>query len=121
MTQIVLEKTRTTRAGEFPEFRFQVESSLPPKPATTEECCPHCQQTWYQQSPNALQRIRLAIYQLLGALALIVFSVLRLARLAIAMAFSLVGVIGFGLHNVALRIAHPDDRRLLPRSEVPPE
>ena len=45
---------------------------------------------------------------------MIVFSIARLARLIVAFAFSLVGVIGFGLQGIARRIVHPADQRLLP-------
>ncbi len=121
MTQIVFEHTRTGPRGTIPQARFQLshgesatESALPAKPSLTDECCPHCRQALVLRERNAFQRLRGALFQLLSAVALILISVLRLARLGVAMVMSLIGVIGFGLQNVAMRIAHPDDRRLLP-------
>ena len=80
-------------------------------------CCPHCQQVMHDhgESQTTIQRIKWAVVQLFSAVVAIVFCALRLARLAVAVAFSVVGVLGFGLQTFGSKIVHPDDRRLLPR------
>ncbi len=115
MTHIVFEHTRGGQWGSMPPVRLQVtESALPPKPETLDACCPHCRQALHSVRRHAIQRLGSAVCQLLGAVPIIVLSSLRLARLAIAMVLSLIGVVGFGVHRAARRIAHPDDRSLLP-------
>ena len=98
--------------GSIPRAAW-IESQLPDKPASG--CCPHCQQELHSGPQTTIHRIRWAIIQLFSAIVAIVFCALRLARLAVAVAFSLVGVLGFGMQTLGSKIAHPDDRRILPR------
>lgn len=89
------------------------ESQLPPKPDIA--CCPHCLQEFEAGRHTTLHRIQWAVVQLVTAVVAIIFCALRLARLAVAVAFSMIGVVGFGMQTIGSKIAHPDDRRLLPR------
>ncbi len=114
MTHITIERTRRGPAHRFPPVHFQaVESPLPQKPAM--DVCPHCQLA--RRSQTTLGRLKSALLQLLVAVLTIVWSVIRLARLAVGMVLCLVGVIGFGLHSLASQIVHPVDRRLLPLTQ----
>lgn len=114
MTQMTLERPAATRFSEVPQHRFYTtESPLPAKPGM-DNCCPHCHHSLVDDHPHTIQRLTAGVRQLFAAVLIIVMSVLRLARLIVAMAFSLVGLFGFGLHNVGQRIVHPNDRRLLP-------
>ena len=118
MTEMTLNHPRTTRAPQIPyQHRFQVtESPIPEKPVA--DHCPHCQAALVRKSePHTLQRLKLSVGQLFAALFAIVFSVLRLARLIVAMAFCVVGLVGFRLQNISRKIVHPNDARLLPLRE----
>ncbi|MGI9519116.1 MAG: hypothetical protein ACR2NP_18840 [Pirellulaceae bacterium] len=115
MSQIALEMPARHGEGQVPWTRFQAVESPLPKSAS-EPCCPHCHLSLEDREPTTLQRLKSAVWQLLTAVFAIVLSVLRLARLIAAMAFCLVGVIGFGLSRIGARIVHPDDLRLLPLS-----
>lgn len=77
------------------------------------ECCPQCQSA--NQGANTLYRLQRGLLQLVAAVTVILFSVLRLARLFAAAVFTLIGLIGSGLYIAGQYIVHPDDRRLLPR------
>ena len=90
-----------------------IEHRVPNKPMAG--CCPHCMQGLQDGPQTTIHRIRWAVVQLFSAVVAIVFCALRLARLAVAVAFSLVGVVGFGMQTLGTKVAHPDDRRLLPR------
>lgn len=85
----------------------------PVMPIKFEQCCPACQAA-QNANPNILSRLKGAFFQLLGALFVIVLSILRLARLIVAGAFTLVGLIGTGIYIAGQNIVHPDDQRLLP-------
>ncbi len=115
MSQIALERPVRQTAGQAPWTRFQAVESPLPKPLD-EPCCPHCHLSLEDRDPTTLQRLKSAVWQLLTAAFAIVLSVLRLARLIVALAFCLVGVVGFGLSRIGTRIVHPDDLRLLPLS-----
>ena len=115
MSQIALERPARPTADQVHWTRFQAVESPLPKPAS-EHCCPHCHLSLEDREPTTLQRLKSAVWQLLTAVFAIVLSVLRLARLIVATAFCLVGVIGFGISRIGTRIVHPDDLRLLPLS-----
>ena len=118
MTQMTLDRPMSARYAEVPQRRVHaMESPLPQKPDPHGSCgpvCPHCQNLLPPQHPHTFQRLKSGVHQLLSAVLIIVFSVVRLARLVVAFAFSLVGLVGFGLQNVAKRVVHPNDQRLLP-------
>ena len=116
MTQMTLDRPLGARYAEVPQHRFRaVESPLPAKPqdhGTGGNICPHCHNALPPQ--HTFQSLKSGLLQLVSALLTIVFSVLRLARLIVAVVFSVVGLVGFGLQNVARRVVHPNDQRLLP-------
>jgi hypothetical protein len=99
-------------SGPIPRAAW-VECQPPVKSASG--CCPHCLQELSSEHQTTIHRIRWAVVQLFSAIVAIVFCALRLVRLVVAVALSLVGILGFGLQTVGFKIAHPDDRRLLPR------
>ena len=118
MTHMTLDRPQTARFAEVPfTGQRQRESPLPAKTAAGESICPHCQNAWERPNPHTLQRLKQGFVQLFSAVGLIVFSVVRLARLVIATAFSLLGVVGFGLNHIAKRVVHPHDRQLLPHAQ----
>ena len=83
----------------------------PSPPVKSEQfCCPHCN----RPPMSTFGKLRAGFVQLGHALIVIVLSVLRLARLVVAGVFTLLGLIGCGFYVAGQRVAHPDDRKLLP-------
>lgn len=64
---------------------------------------------------DTLHQLKRGIPQLFLVLLTLGMLLLRLVRLVIAAAFSLVAIVGTGFHFVSQVVVHPDDRRLLPR------
>ena len=116
MSQMTLENRGTMRFADVPKNRFYKANSPAPGKPKMDNSCPYCHHALANEHPHphTIQRLKAGFGHLFTAVFIIVFSVFRLARLIVAMAFSLVGLIGFGLHNVGQRIVHPNDRRLLP-------
>ena len=75
--------------------------------------CPHCHEHGSQGS-NTIRYLRAGLIQLLAAVLVIVFSILRLVRLVIAAVLTLLAIAGTGFYRASQFIVHPDDRRLLP-------
>ncbi|MEL7497270.1 MAG: hypothetical protein AAFN77_06635 [Planctomycetota bacterium] len=93
-----------------PEYGYR----MPVRPIkSAAHSCPHCQSSAHGR-PNTFARMRLALTQLFVAIVVIILSILRLARLIVAGAFTLVGLIGTGMYIAGQYIIHPDDKRLLP-------
>ncbi len=114
MTQITIERTRSGRIPDTHPRFFMAESPIPPAKPAAHEVCPHCQSAMNTPPKTAFKRLPAALGQLLTAILIIVFSVFRLARLAVGIVLCFVGVIGFGLQTAGAKIVHPADRRLLP-------
>ena len=88
--------------------------TAPVRPVKAIHACPHCGESHVRPS-HTFQRLRSGITQLAMAVVMILFSILRLARLMVAMAFALVALIGSAFFTASRMVVHPDDRRLLPR------
>ena len=112
VTNITLERNQSW-VNQGTRYDFQnVESPLP-KPSAVEGC-PHCQGATHASGEHSILRIKSAFRQFVSALIGLVFLLVRLVRLVMGMALSLVGTIGAVLHAAGTRIVHPADRRLLP-------
>ncbi len=112
MTQITIERTKMRHYPGAAQAPCPLrESPLPSKPAAYS--CPRCSAPQVRPE-TTLQQMKFALGQLLTALLTIALSVVRLVRLAIAVALCVVGVVGFGLRRAGQLIVHPRDRKLLP-------
>ena len=88
--------------------------------SSAEQCCPLCKQEVATGNYSVDRVVTRSLHQLLFGVVLLLAGVIRFIRLAVAWALSIVGLIGFACSQVALRIAHPDDRRFLPIRRKPP-
>lgn len=92
--------------------RYFSAAAEPTRPVKSHDyCCPHC------NAPHrtTLSKLKSGFIQLAVAVVVIVLSILRLARLIVAGAFTLIGLIGAGFYIAAQYVSHPDDRKLLPK------
>ena len=93
---------------------FSRQQATVPPVKSEQFCCPHCN----RPPLSTFGKLRTGFVQLAVALVVIVLSILRLARLVVAGMFTLVGLIGCGFYVAGQRVAHPDDRKLLPSLPV---
>lgn len=77
--------------------------------------CPYCHGETQERQRTVDRVLTVAVHQAIFGVVLLVVGAIRICRLSVAAALCLVGFIGATLSKLGLRIAHPDDRRLLER------
>lgn len=111
------------RQNRLSHERFSAVHHPEPKPGARDSLratCPFCEQPLSHSRATVFPVLARSVQQLLVTLWTIACAVFRIARLVIAAALCLVGLIGLCCRTVGLKIAHRDDRRLLAGCRRPP-
>jgi hypothetical protein len=112
------ERSAPVRTRRFSDEMFQHPWPEPePKPEPLAEGsssrCPYCDQRWPQPRISITALFLGGVRRLGIAIGMILFAATRCIRLVIAAALGVGALFGYCCHSLALRIAHPHDRRFL--------
>jgi hypothetical protein len=92
--------------------RGEAKPASPVQPAGA-HACPFCEQPLPIARTSIVSMFAGGLKRFLVAIGMILGAVLRTVRLVVASALALIGLLGYCSRQLAYRVAHRDDRRLL--------